>query len=115
LPKQPIAFGTGKGWQPDRLAGTLALKYSQRRAKKAGLTHDLQNIHLSKELIALNLKPAYQMYQRLKRDPKQQDTWLGQLVDAQATARNCTKTIMVQSQAMEHIQTTTHQVKFTLG
>jgi len=88
--------------QADHCIGTKIL---WRQAKKAGIHHDLQNVHLPADQILANLKTAYCMYQHLKQDLDRQDTWLGQWQQAQAKT-STPKQQWCQICTMEQIWTT---------
>jgi len=105
-------FGIGKGSQHAK-RDAIGMEILWWQARKAGMEHDLNNIHLPQEQTAANLKKAYRLYQWLKNDPAHCNTWLAQLVEAQAKACNLTtRHIWCQFFMTENIQTTAHQVNY---
>jgi len=88
----------------------------EKLSKKGGLTHNLNAIWFPEETVREELKKAYGRYHRIKKDPNSRDTWIGQLIEAQAqTTGKPKKTLWKQLHSREHIQLTAHQVKFVLG
>ncbi len=66
-----------------RRIGTSVLRS---RARKAGFTHTLETIHLPMATIQNNIAKALRQYRQIKKDSDRRDTWLGQMIDAQAQA-----------------------------
>jgi len=72
--------------------------------KKGGLTHTLHVIQLPVETIREELQKALLFLSWLKKDPNIRDTWLGQLIDAQAQATGWkNKILWKQIKSREHI------------
>jgi len=56
------------------------------RAHKAGFEHSLEALQLPMETLQEKVAKAARQYRQLKKDPNQWDTWLGQIIEAQAQA-----------------------------
>jgi len=96
-----------------RRIGTSVLRS---RARKAGLQHTLDAIHLPMVTIEQNIARAIKQYHNIKQDSNRRDTWLGQMIDAQAKATGKTrKRLWQQIRHRERIQLTARQVKLALG
>ncbi len=86
------------------------------RARKAGLQHLLMAIHLPMEILQNNVAKATRQYRHSKRDQDRRDTWLGQMIEAQAQATGrTTKGLWKQIRRRERIKLTAKQVKTALG
>jgi len=86
------------------------------QAHKAGLQHSFEATQLPLDQLKHNVKTAIQQYRLLKKDPNRRDTWLGQLIDAQAQATGKKrKQLWQQIQSQEWIKLMVQQVKFALG
>jgi len=66
-----------------RRVGTLVLRT---RAHKAGFEHSLKVLQLPMETLQEKVSKATRQYRQLKKDPNRRDTWLGQIIEAQAQA-----------------------------
>jgi len=60
-------------------------------AKKGGVTHQLENTQLAAATIESKIRQAYKLYSRFKKDTGQRDTWIKQLIKAQALDQKVTK------------------------
>jgi len=93
--------------------GTLVLRT---RAHKAGFEHSLTVLHLLMETLQEKVLKAAHQYRQLKKDPNRWDTWLGQIIEAQAQATGkTTKKLWQHIRSRERIKLTVKQVKFALG
>ncbi len=71
--------------------GKVGLSILVTRAKKAGIDQVPFLGECSLDQIQQNISKAYKQFQYLKRDDNHRDTWLSQVIAAQATAWNQTK------------------------
>ncbi len=105
-----------KGVLTKTCSGHIGTSVLRCRAKKAGLVHDLQQITRSKTELQDKIKKAFQKYNWLKKNDLQCDTWLGQLIEAQAAAYNKKKAALwKQLHAIKCIWVMAYQVKHALG
>jgi len=96
-----------------RRVGTSVLRS---RARKAGIHHLLENIHLPLATIHTHIAKALRQYRHLKKDTDRRDTWLGQIIEAQAQATGTPKTrLWKQIRSRERVKLTAKQVKLALG
>jgi len=72
-------------------------------AKKGGLNHNMMAIHLPMEDLQDELKKAYCQYHQGKKDPNSCNTWIVQLIEAQATATGHTKTLCGNKSKAENV------------
>jgi len=80
--------------------------------KKGGFQHDLQNIEHSEVEIFTHIKKAYQRFDWLESDQLHCDTWLAQMIEVQAAAKNLpNKAVWKQIRTIERIRLTAAQVK----
>jgi len=64
---------------------------AENSCKKGGMSHKLKTLHLPIKELTKKLKKAYHCYHTLKNDSQSQDTWIGQLIEAQANTTLWTK------------------------
>jgi len=96
-----------------RRIGTSVLRS---QAHKAGLQHSLVAIHLPMETLQNNVAKATRQYRHTKKDSNRRNTWLGQMIEAQAQATGKTsKRLWQQIRHRERIKLTAKQVKLALG
>jgi len=85
-------------------------------ACKGGFEHNIMSIHLLMETLQDELAKAYCWYHQLKKEPHNCDTWIGQLIEAQAPVTwQKKKKLWKQIQCREQARLTARQVKFALG
>jgi len=95
-----------------RQVGTLVL---QTPACKGGLQHSLDVIQSPLEQLQDKLAKDYHQYRQFKKEPNRQDTWLGQVIEAQAQATGQkTKALWKQVWSHEHVKLTAWQVNIAL-
>jgi len=61
------------------------------RAKKAGITHSQASLAISIETLQSNITAAYCSFNRIKKEPLRRDTWIANLIAAQAEHSNKSK------------------------
>jgi len=59
--------------------------------KKGGIIHSQENLQLAITTTEAHIRQAYKRYPKLKKDTGQRDTWIKQLIEAQAHEQ-CTMT-----------------------
>jgi len=85
-------------------------------SKKGGLTHQLDNFQRDTSTIEFNICQAYKQYTRLKKDTSRCDTWLKQLVEAQAQEqKTTTKSICKKIHTTEKIRNNAKMIKTALA
>jgi len=88
--------------------GCLVLR---QRAKEGGITNHQANFLLPQCTICESIRAAYKTFHRLKADPNRQDTWITNLIQAQAQAKGVkTKTLWKQHRATERARNTARLV-----
>jgi len=93
------------------LGGKVGLSILRSRVKKAGLERVPFPGELTRETIKGHISKAYKQFKSLKREDNRCDTWIGQLIMAQATAWNKMKTTLwKQLCSTERIQRTAQNV-----
>jgi len=79
-----------KGIWKQQSGGHIGAQHLHHLAKKGGLTHQLDNLQQDTNIIESNICQAYKWYTKLKKDTSRCNTWLKQLVEAQAQEQKTT-------------------------
>jgi len=96
--------------------GHIGAKYLQWVAKKGGLLHHMEHLQLGAETIKAKIQQAYKAYQRLKNDTGRQDTWIAQLIEAQAQDQQVSKkSLWKKIRATKKIQSNARMIKTALA
>jgi len=69
-------------------------KYLQHMANKGGLRHKNEHLQLDCKLMLTKIRKAYKHYLCLKGDKGRRETWLANLIEAQANAKNISKKLI---------------------
>jgi len=78
---------------------TIGSSVLRQRAKKGGIANHQNNFHLNLAIIQEQIRLAYKSFNLLKADPDRHDTWIANLIQAQAQAKGTsTKTLWKQHQ-----------------
>jgi len=105
-----------KGWLKRVKGGTISNNVLQKRARQARIKYKGHKDPPTRELITKRLATAYQVYKRLKTQADRRDTWLGEMIAAQAEARGCPrKRIWKQLRDTEKMRNISRMVKYALG
>jgi len=104
-----------KGWAKQWAGGVISNNVLQTRARKAHLKHEAHGKGPTPEQIKQRLDTAYATFKRLKGQQERRDTWLGELIAAQAEAKGCRRSqLWKKVRATEKIRKVTRMVKRTL-
>jgi len=80
-----------KGLLKREQGGKVSLPVLRSRAKKAQIPHVPYPGEVSQQVIQEKISAAYKSFARFKKDDNSRDTWIAQLIEAQASAWNKTK------------------------
>jgi len=100
----------------NRLKGcAIGSSVLRQRAKKGGITNHPSNYQLDPLIIQEHLQQAYKSFNRLKADPDRHDTWIANLIQAQAQAKGMsTKSLWKQHGQTEIARNTARLVRSAL-
>jgi len=105
-----------KGIKKRQAGGKISGEVLCKWAKQGNETFNTDHLHLPKLAINQKIKTAVQEYKQIKRQSDRRDTWLGQIITAQAEDQNTTKKKLWQRvRQMEQSRQTAKQVKQALG
>jgi len=76
-----------KGLQNQLKGCAIGSSVLQQRAKKGGINNHSSNFHLNLSSIQDQIQQAYKCFHRLKANPDWRDTWIANLIQAQAQAK----------------------------
>jgi len=105
-----------KGILKRETGGKVGLTVLNTRAKKARIEHLPYPGEIPIPIIQENISKAYKQFGRLKKDDSRRDTWIAQLIEAQAQAWNRTKkNLWQQLRSTERIRRTAKNVRNALS
>jgi len=85
------------------------------RAKKAGIIHSQASLAIPIENLQSNIAAAYHTFSRIKKEPLRRDTWIANLIAAQADhSKKSKKLIWKQLCLMEQARNTARAVRAAL-
>ncbi len=105
-----------KGIKKRQAGGKISGEVLCKRAKQGNENVNTDQLHLSMLAITQNIKTAVQEYKQIKKQSNRRDTWLGQVIKAQAKDQNTTKRKLWQRiRQTEQSWQMARQVKQALG
>jgi len=105
-----------KGIRKRMEGGSISTTVLKRRASKGSLVYQDAHWRLPPDVIKSKIESAYADYQQLKAQKDNREKWLGQLISAQAQAKNTTKQhLWKQLRQREQVRKKARQVKHALG
>jgi len=100
-----------KGLQSRLKGSAIGSSVLRQRAKKGGITNHPSNFHLNLSIIQEQIQLAYKSFNLLKADPDCCNTWITNLIQAQAQAKGTsTKSIWKQHRQTEKARNTARLV-----
>jgi len=105
-----------KGIRKCHTGGHIGMQHLHCLAKKGGTLHSLEHLQLAITTIETHICQAYKQYAKLKKDTGRRDTWLKQLIAAQAQEQQTmTKAIWKKLHTTEKICNNAQMIKSALA